>query len=164
MSRTTRISLVAVCAAAAALSAGCAAGQSAATLQIHPNLPAAAAGSLQAENIVVVVDPASNAAQLTGTVVNNGDADDQLVQVSIDGKDVAINDVTVGAHSAVNLAPTSNVVPTTSGKIVQTASTSKPGMISPVVLTFSSGASVQLDADTAANTGIYADYTPGSTT
>lgn len=157
MSRTTRVSLVALCAAAAALSAGCAAGQQAATLQIRPNLPAADVGSLQAQNIVVVVDPTTSAAQLTGTVVNNGDAQDQLVQVSIDGQPVTINAVTVNPHSAVNLAGA-----TGTSRIVQTASKSTPGIGSAVTLTFASGGSVTLDADTAANTGVYGDYTPGA--
>ncbi len=156
MSRTTRLALVAACAAAAALTAGCAAGQSAATLQIHPNLPAAASGDLQAQDVVVVVDPATGAAQLTGTVVNDGANDDQLVGVALGGQQVTVNPVAVAAHSAVNLAGPN------AAKIVLTGSTAKPGEDTPVTLTFAGGASVQLPAETDANTGIYAGFQPSA--
>jgi hypothetical protein len=155
VTRTNRLALVAVCAAAAALSAGCAAGQSAATLQIHPNLAAATAGSVGVQDVVVVVDPTTSTAQLTGTVVNDGDNGDQLVGVTIDKQAVTFPAVDVDAHSTANLAN-----PKVADAIVQNNTASQPGRISEVVFTFAGGESVSVDAATEVNTGIYADTAP----
>jgi hypothetical protein len=155
VSRTTRLALVAACAAAAALSAGCAAGPSAATLQIHPNLPAASTGSMGVQDVVVVVDPSTSTAQLTGTVVNDGDNPDQLVGVTIGKQAVSFAPVNVAGHSTANLAN-----PKVTDQIVQNATGSQPGKISEVVFTFASGGSVTVEADTEENTGIYADTAP----
>lgn len=155
MSRTIRLALVAACAAAATLTAGCAAGQSAATLQIHPNLPAAGTGSMGVQDVVVVVDPTTSSAQLTGTVVNDGDNPDQLTGVTIDQQPVTFTAVSVAGHSTANLAN-----PKVTDEIVQSGSSAQPGHISQVVFTFASGGSVTVAADTEANTGIYADTAP----
>jgi hypothetical protein len=157
VSRTARLFLaVAVVSGAAALSAGCAAGPSAATLQVQPDFVTGTTGAIQAQNVVVVVDPATGAAQLTGTLVNSGGTDDQLVQATIDGSPVSVNPVPVAAHGTTNLAGQNTA------KLVLSQSTSKPGLSSPVTLTFAGGGSLKLQADTAANTGVYAQFSPSS--
>ena len=155
--KSTRIALViAAVAGTAAVATGCAAGGGAATLQIQPDFAAGANGDLQALNMVVVVDPATGAAQVTGTVVNNGDDATTLSAVTLDGKSVSVSagGLAVAPHSSLNLAAPSgpNLVLTNSG--------SAPGRNSPVALSFSGGQSISVAASTSANTGIYQQFQP----
>jgi hypothetical protein len=108
--------------------------------------------------MVVVVDPATDAAQLTGTVVNNGDQAATLSGVTVNGKSVGVSGggLTVAAHSALNLAAPDGP------KMVLTDSGSTAGHNSPVALTFSGGASISVAASTAANTGVYQQFQPSS--
>jgi len=157
--KSTRIALViAAVAGTAAVATGCAAGDGAATLQIQPNFPAGASGDIQALNMVVVVDPATGAAQLTGTVVNNGDQPATLSGVTVNGKSVGVTGggVPVGAHAALNLAAPAGP------KMVLGHSGLVPGHNSPVALTFSTGASISVAASTEPNTGIYQQFQPSS--
>ena len=150
--------LIAAAAGTAAVATGCAAGPGAATLQIQPNFAAGSSGDLQAQNVVVVVDPATGAAQLTGTVVNNGDQPATLSAVTLDGKSVSVagGGLNVGPHAALNLAAPSGP------KMVLADSGSSPGRNSPVALSFSSGATISVAASTEANTGIYQQFQPSS--
>jgi hypothetical protein len=155
-----RIGLViAAFAGTAVVATGCAAGAGAATLQIQPNFAAGSAGDVQALNLVVVVDPATGAAQLTGTVVNNGDAATTLTGVSLNGKSVPVNSgggLFVGAHAAVNLAAP------TGPKVVLAGSGTKPGHNTPVSLTFTGGAAISVAAQTEPNNGIYSQLQPAA--
>ncbi|NUP48796.1 MAG: hypothetical protein HOW97_16030 [Catenulispora sp.] len=159
--KSIRIALViAAFAGTAAVATGCAAGAGAATLQVQPNFAAGAAGDVQALNVVVVVDPATGAAQLTGTVVNNGDQAATLTGVSLNGKAVTLSGsagLSVAPHAALNLAAPSGP------KIVLANSGSKPGHISPVSLTFSGGAAISLPVPAEPNTGIYQQFQPSTT-
>lgn len=148
--------ILAAAAGTAALATGCAAGDGAATLQIQPNFAAGTSGSLQALDMVVVVDPSSGAAQLTGTVVNNGDQATSLSSVSINGKSVSVTGgaLDLGPHSALNLAAPNGP------KVVLTDSGSVPGHNSPVALNFSGGSSISVAASTEENTGIYQQFQP----
>jgi hypothetical protein len=150
--------IIAAAVGTAAVATGCAAGPGAATLQIQPNFAAGTSGSLQAQDVVVVVDPSTGAAQLTGTVVNNGDQPAALSSVSINGKSVAVSggSLDLGPHSALNLAAPNGP------KMVLTDSGSKPGRNSAVALNFSGGASISVAASTEANTGIYQQFQPSS--
>ena len=157
--KSTRIALViAAVAGTAAVATGCAAGDGAATLQIQPNFAHGAAGDVQALNMVVVVDPATGAAQLTGAVVNNGDSATTLSGVTVNGKSVAVSGggLAVAAHSAVNLA-----APSGPG-LVLAKSGSVAGHNSPVALSFSGGQSISVAASTEDNTGIYQQFQPSS--
>ena len=157
--KSTRIALViAAVAGTAAVSTGCAAGDGAATLQIQPNFATGTSGDVQALNMVVVVDPATNAAQVTGTVVNNGDDPATLSGVTVDGKSVSVASagLALAPHSALNLAAPSGP------KMVLTDSTSVAGHISPVALSFAGGATISVAASTEANTGIYQQFQPSS--
>lgn len=157
--KSTRIALViAAFAGTAAFATGCAAGGGAATLQIQPNFAAGSTGDIQALNMVVVVDPATGDAQVTGTVVNNGDQPTTLSGVTVNGKSVSVSSggLAVPAHSALNLAAPNG------SKIVLTDSGSTAGHDSPVALTFAGGASISVAASTAANTGIYQQFQPSS--
>lgn len=157
--KSTRIALViAAVAGTAAVATGCAAGGGAATLQIQPNFAAGASGDIQALNMVVVVDPATGAAQVTGTVVNNGDQAATLSGVTLNGKSVPVSGggLAVAPHAAVNLAAPSG--PT----LVLTNSGSLAGHNTPVALSFASGATISVAASTEANTGIYQQFQPSS--
>lgn len=152
--------VVAATAGTAAFAAGCAAGPGAATLQIQPNFAAGSAGDVQALNVVVVVDPATGAAQLTGTVVNNGDQATTLTGVSVNGKSVPVNSgggLFVGAHGAVNLAPPTGL------KVVLAGSGIKPGHNAPVSLTFTGGTAISVAAQSEPNNGVYSQYQPSVT-
>ena len=157
--KSIRIALViAAAAGTAAVATGCAAGGGAATLQIQPNFAAGSNGSVQALDMVVVVDPKTGAAQVTGTVVNNGDQPTTLSGVTVNGKSVAVSggSLDLGAHAALNLAAPNGP------KMVLTDSGSIPGRNSPVALSFASGASISVAASTEANTGIYQQFQPSS--
>ena len=156
--KSTRIALViAAAAGTAAVATGCAAGDGAATLQIQPNFAAGSSGDVQALNMVVVVDPTTGAAQVTGTVVNNGDQPATLSGVTVDGKSVSVGGgLAVGPHAALNLAAPSGP------KMVLTNSGSTPGRNSPVALSFDGGATISVAASTEANTGIYQQFQPSS--
>ncbi|MEY9925954.1 hypothetical protein ABH926_000574 [Catenulispora sp. GP43] len=157
--KSMRIALViAAVAGTAAVATGCAAGGGAATLQIQPNFAAGASGDLQALDMVVVVDPATGTAQVTGTVVNNGDQPAELSGVTVNGKSVPVTggSLDLGAHSALNLAAPNGP------KMVLNNSGSVPGHNSPVALTFSGGAAISVAAETEANTGIYGQFQPSS--
>lgn len=157
--KSNRIALViAAFAGTAAVATGCAAGAGAATLQIQPNFAAGANGDLQAQNMVVVVDPATGAAQVTGTVINNGDHAATLSGVTVNGKSVSVSGggLAVAPHSAVNLAAPSGP------SLVLANSGSLAGHNSPVALTFASGASITVAASTEDNTGIYQQFQPSS--
>ena len=154
--KSTRLALiVAAAATTAAITTGCAAGPGAATLQIQPNFAAGAARDMQAQNVVVVLDPETGSAQLTGTVINNGGADDHISGVTINGKSLALTyPVSVDAHSAVNLASDNGV------KLILKDSGLKPGIGSPVTLSFTDSGSISLNVETQANTGVYSKYQP----
>ncbi|MFL6115462.1 MAG: hypothetical protein ACJ786_29565 [Catenulispora sp.] len=156
-----RIALViAAAAGTAAVATGCAAGPGAATLQIQPNFAAGRAGDVQALDVVVVVDPATGAAQLTGTVVNNGDAATTLTGVSVNGRSVPVNSgggLFVGAHAALNLAAPAGP------KVVLTRSGVEPGHNAPVSLTFAGGTAISVAAQTEPNDGVYAQFQPSVT-
>lgn len=158
--KSIRIALViAGFAGTAAVATGCAAGAGAATLQVQPNFAAGAAGEVQALNMVVVVDPATGAAQLTGTVVNNGDQAATLTGVSLNGKAVPLSGsagLSVAPHAALNLAAPSGP------KIALANSGSKAGHISPVSLTFTGGAAISLSVPAEPNTGIYQQFQPST--
>ncbi|GAA1979509.1 hypothetical protein [Catenulispora subtropica] len=159
--KSNRIALViAAVAGTAAVATGCAAGPGAATLQIQPNFAAGAAGDVQAQNMVVVVDPATGAAQVTGTVINNGDQAATLTGVSLNGKAVSLGSaagLTVAPHASLNLAAP------TGPKVVLAASGAKAGHNSPVSLTFAGGAAISVAAQTEPNTGIYQQFQPSAT-
>lgn len=150
--------IIAAVTGTAAVATGCAAGGGAATLQIQPNFAAGAAGDVQALDMVVVVDPATDAAQVTGTVVNNGDQSTTLSGVTVNGKSVGVSGggLTVAPHSALNLAAPNGP------KMVLTDSGSTAGRNSPVALTFAGGATISVAASTEANTGIYQQFQPSS--
>ena len=157
--KTNRIALViAAVAGTAAVATGCAAGGGAATLQIQPDFASGTTGAIQALNMVVVVDPATGSAQVTGTVVNNGDQGTTLSGVTVNGKSVSVagGGLAVAPHSAVNLAPPSGP------SLVLAKSGSVAGHNSPVALSFASGASIAVAASTEANTGIYQQFQPSS--
>jgi hypothetical protein len=157
--KSNRIALViAAVAGTAAAATGCAAGGGAATLQIQPDFAAGASGDIQALNMVVVVDPATGAAQVTGTVVNNGDRAATLSGVTLDGKSVSVSGggLAVAPHAALNLAAASGP------SLVLAHSGSLAGHISPVALSFASGATISVAASTEANTGIYQQFQPSS--
>lgn len=151
--------IIAAAAGTAAVATGCAAGDGAATLQIRPNFAAGSNGTVQALDMVVVVDPATGAAQVTGTVVNNGDQPATLSGVTVNGKSVAVTggSLDLGAHSALNLAAPSGP------KIVLANSGSVPGHNTPVALSFAGGGSISVAASTEANTGIYQQFQPSTT-
>lgn len=150
--------VIAAFAGTAAVATGCAAGPGAETLQIQPNFAAGAAGDIQALNMVVVVDPATDAAQVTGTVVNNGDQQATLSGVTVNGKSVSVSGggLTLAAHSALNLAAPNGP------KMVLTDSGSTAGRNSPVALTFAGGATISVAASTEPNTGVYEQFQPSS--
>jgi hypothetical protein len=148
--------VIAAAAGTVAVASGCAAGPGAATLQIQPDFASGSAGDVKAQNMVVVVDPATGTAQVTGTVVNDGDQPATLSGVTVNGKSVPVSDLPVGPHSALNLAAPSGP------KIVLNNSGSTPGQDSPVALTFSGGATISVAASTASNTGIYQQFQPSS--
>ena len=156
--KSTRIALViAAVAGTAAVASGCAAGPGAATLQIQPNFAHGVSGDLEAQNVVVVVDSAG-AAQLTGTVVNNGDQAATLTGVTVNGKSVAVSgDMLVAPHATANLAAPAGP------KIVLSNSGSVAGHSSPVSLTFSGGANISVAAQTEPNTGVYEQFQPSLT-
>jgi hypothetical protein len=108
--------------------------------------------------MVVVVDPGTGAAQVTGTVVNNGDQSATVSAVTVNGKSVPVSGggLTVPAHSTLNLAAP------TGPKMVLNDSGSTPGKNSPVALTFSGGATISVAAETEPNTGIYQQFQPSS--
>jgi hypothetical protein len=153
----TRLALIAAAAAStAALTAGCAAGQSAATLQIKPNFAAGQADAIQAQNVVVVVDPETGAAQLTGTVINNGVDKDQLTSVSIGGQHVPLTSaVELSGKSAVNLAAEKGPK-----LVIAKNSRLTPGIDAQVALTFASGGTIALSAQSEPNTGVYSRFQP----
>ncbi|GAA2013265.1 hypothetical protein GCM10009839_04930 [Catenulispora yoronensis] len=155
--RTRSVLVAAAVAGTALTAAGCAAGPGAATLQIQPNFAAGSAGDVQALNMVVVVDPASGAAQVTGTVVNNGDQATSVTAITLNGKSVPLTGsaLTVAPHGALNLATGSKVVLANSG--------SKAGHTSPVSLTLAGGAAITVAAQTEPNTGVYEQYKPSAT-
>jgi hypothetical protein len=154
----TRLALIAAAAASiAALTSGCAAGQGAATLQIQPNFAAGHTNDMLAQNIVVVLDPETGAAQLTGTVINTSDAQDLLTAVSIGGKPVPLKSsvgYAVAGKSALNLAAQ------TGPAFVVAKSGLQPGIDAPVSLTFATGGSLSLSAQTEPNTGVYSQFQP----
>ena len=156
MTRTRLALIVAAAAGAAALTSGCAAGPGAATLQIKPNFAAGQADEIQAQNVVVVVDPETGAAQLTGTVINNGTAHDAITSVSIAGHQVPLaGSLDVDGKSAVNLAAEKGprlVVPKHSGV--------KPGIDTEVSLTFATSGTISLSAQSEPNTGVYSQFQP----
>ncbi|MEY9887242.1 hypothetical protein ABIA35_001602 [Catenulispora sp. MAP12-49] len=157
--KSMRIALViAAVAGTAAVATGCAAGGGAETLQIQPNFAAGASGDLQALDMVVVVDPATGTAQVTGTVVNNGDQAAQLSGVTVNGKSVSVSggNLDLAAHSALNLAAPNGP------KMVLNNSGSVPGHNSPVALTFAGGAAISVTASTESNTGVYQQFQPSS--
>ncbi len=158
MTRTRLALVVAATTGTVALSAGCAAGGGAATLQIQPNFAAGQTHDILAQNIVVVVDPKTGAAQLTGTVVNTGDAADRLIGVSIDGKSVPLASIVdIFGKSSVNLAAARG-----QKFVVANGSGAQPGLDSQVDLTFSTSGSLSLSAQTEPNTGIYAQFQPSA--
>jgi hypothetical protein len=151
--------VIAAVAGTAAVATGCAAGPGAATLQIQPNFAAGTTGDVQALNVVVVVDPATGTAQLTGTVVNNGDQAATLTGVSLNGKAVALSGsagLTVAPHGALNLAAPSGP------KLAVANSGVAAGHISPVALTFDGGKAISLSVPAEPNTGIYQQFQPSS--
>jgi hypothetical protein len=156
VTRTRLALIVAAAAGTAAMTAGCAAGPGAATLQIKPNFAAGQANEMQAQNIVVVVDPETGAAQLTGTVINNGTAQDMITSVSIAGRQVPLAaGLGVDGKSAVNLAADNGpklVIPKQSGV--------KPGIDAQVSLTFATSGTISLSAQSESNTGVYAQFQP----
>jgi hypothetical protein len=157
--KSNRIALViAAVAGTAAVATGCAAGGGAETLQIQPNFAAGAAGDIQALNMVVVVDPSTGAAQVTGTVVNNADQAATLSGVTVNGKSVGVSGggLTLAPHSALNLAAPNGP------KMVLADSGSTAGRNSPVALTFAGGATISVAASTEADTGDYAQFQPSS--
>ena len=150
--------IIAAVAGTAALSTGCAAGGGAASLQVQPNFAAGSSGDFQAQDMVVVVDPNTGAAQVTGTVVNNGDQPTTLSGVTVNGKSVPVSggSLDLAPHSALNLAAPNGP------KMVLNNSGSTPGHNSPVALTFGSGATISVAASTESNTGIYQQFQPSS--
>ncbi|NUR57177.1 MAG: hypothetical protein HOV87_00460 [Catenulispora sp.] len=155
-----RIALViAAAAGTAAVATGCAAGAGAATLQIQPNFAAGGTGDVQAQNVVVVVDPTGGAAQLTGTVVNNGDAAATLTGVTLNGKAVPLggsSGLSIAPHAALNLAAPSGP------KLTVANSGVTAGHISPVSLSFAGGTAISLSVPAEPNTGIYQQFQPSS--
>jgi hypothetical protein len=153
----TRLALIAAAAAStAALTAGCAAGPSAATLQIKPNFAAGEASAIQAQNVVVVVDPETGAAQLTGTVINNGDTQDVLTAVTIGGTQIPLkSSLDVAGKSAVNLAAEKGPK-----LVIAKKSGLTPGMNADVSLTFATSGTIALSAQSEPNTGIYSQFQP----
>lgn len=158
----TRLALIAsTTAVAAALLTGCAAGGDAATLQVAPNHAAGRAGGVLAQNIVVVVDPETGAAQLTGTVVNNGADRDQITAVTVAGQTIPLTfPLSIASRAALNLAADNGpkLVVSAKAKAGITA-----GMNSAVDLTFLTGGDLKLSAATLANTGDYSGYQPSLT-
>lgn len=162
--KSIRIALViAAVGGTAVVATGCAAGPGAASLQIQPNFAAGAAGDVQALNMVVVVDPATGAAQVTGTLVNNGDKAATLTGVSLNGKSAALGGrgmgtsaagLTVAPHASLNLAAPAGP------KVVLSNSGTKPGRNTAVSLSFAGGAAISVAAQTESNTGIYEDFQP----
>lgn len=159
--RIARSALLAIAgfAGTAAVATGCAAGPGAATLQVQPNFANGVSGDVQALNMVVVVDPATGTAQVTGTVVNNGDQAATLTGVTLNGKSISVNHgggLAVAPHAAANLAAPSGP------KVVLADSGSKPGRSSAVSLSFAGGGAISVAAETASNTGVYADFSPST--
>jgi hypothetical protein len=156
VTRTRLAILAAAVASTAALTAGCAAGQSAATLQIKPNMAAGQTNAIQAQNVVVVVDPETGAAQLTGTVINNGVDEDQLTSVTVGGQQIPLRStVNVAGKSALNLAA-ENGPKLLLGK----KSGLTPGVDAEVDLTFATSGTIALSAQSEPNTGTYAQFQP----
>jgi hypothetical protein len=140
-----------------ALASGCAAGPGAATLQIKPDYAAGQAASMLAQDIVVVVDPQTGAAQLTGTLVNtDATANDELTGVSVGGKAIPLAvPVSVAAKGALNLAKDNGPK-----FVIAKGSGLKPGIDSDVDLTFATAGDLKLSAEVEQNTGIYAAFQP----
>jgi len=146
--------------ATAFLASACAAGGNAATLQVKPDHAAGQTGSMLAQNVVVVVDPATGAAQLTGTIINSGTDADQLTAVNINGTPVALSyPLSIGSKSALNLGADKGVK-----LVLPAAKGAKPvvqaGANSDVNLTFSANGALKLAAAVESNTGVYAAYQP----
>ena len=156
MTRTRLAILAAAVASTAALTAGCAAGQSAATLQIKPNYAAGQANAMQAQNVVVVVDPETGAAQLTGTVINDGVDSDQLTSVTVGGQQIPLSSaLNVAGKSAVNLAAENGPK-----LVIAKHSGLTPGVDAQVALTFAASGTIALSAQSEPNTGVYAQFQP----
>jgi hypothetical protein len=158
VNRTRLAFLLAGAAGTVLLASGCAAGQNAATLQVKPDYAAGQANLMMAQDIVVVVDPTTGAAQLTGTVYNGGTDSDQLTSVTIGGHQVPLAlPVAVDGKSSVNLAKTGGPQ-----FVIAKQSGLTPGIDSSVDLSFASAGSIQLTAQVEANSGIYGAFQPSS--
>ena len=150
--------VIAAVAGTAAVATGCAAGDGAETLQIRPNFAAGPAATVQALDMVVVVDPATGTAQVTGTVVNNGDQPAHAVRRHRQRQVRVRHRRQPGPRRALGAEPGRAERPEDGAA----NSGSVPGHNSPVALSFASGAAISVAASTESNTGIYQQFQPSS--
>src|ERR1051326_8512171 len=74
--------------------AGCGAGFGSSSERVVPNSGSALLGSLRINGVVVVMDPATRAAEVVAAVANTGSGPDQLVSVTAGGSSAMVRPAT----------------------------------------------------------------------
>jgi copper(I)-binding protein len=166
VSRSLRRGAVAavIAVAIAPVLAACAAGSSAASLEVKPNSAATSinGGQLKLNGVAVVADANGNApASVIASIANNEPQQENLVSVTVGTTAATLTGpTTIPSGAALNLGnpgagSTTAVVPT----LDQPA-----GANVPVTFVFANGGSVTLNAQIQAGTGEYAPYAPATPT
>jgi hypothetical protein len=151
------------------LAAACGAGFDSASLVVKPNAGAGEVGTVRINNVWVVVDPGSGAAEVIGAVANTGSADLSWPSVQVGGSSAQIQTPQSTDAAGSNVAIASSGIP--AGQAVsfgeqgqpeiQLADSSlTPGNLTQVTFSFGSAGNVTITAQIESNTGLFADYNP----
>ncbi|MGH2877695.1 MAG: hypothetical protein ACRDLV_15695 [Solirubrobacteraceae bacterium] len=167
------VATAAVLLAVTPFAAACGAGFNAATDSIKPNAGAGTVGALKINNVWVVVDPASGAAEVIGAVANTGDTQVSLPQVSVDDTSATIGapgpspvDASVPPLSGIDAGQSISFGEQGQPEIALNSSSLTPGNLAKVTFDFGSTGSATINAQIESNTGLFAAYNPdgGSST
>jgi hypothetical protein len=151
------------------LAAACGAGFDSASLVVKPNAGAGEVSTVRINNVWVVVDPSSGAAEVIGAVANTGSADLSWPSVQVAGSSAQIQTPQSTDAAGSNIATVSSGIP--AGQAVsfgeqgqpeiQLADSSlTPGNLTQVTFSFGSVGNVTITAQIESNTGLFADYNP----
>ena len=168
------LAVAAVLAVVTPLAAGCGAGFNEAALIVKPNSGAGTLGAVKINNVWVIVDPSSGAAEVIGAVANTGSTDLSWPSVQVDSISARIQPAFssgsgAGAGSSIGTAATIPAGQSVSfgepgQPLIQLSDSSlTPGNLTQVIFSFGSVGNVTITAQIQSNTGLFAAYNPDAT-
>ena len=162
------LAVAAVLAVVTPLAAGCGAGFDSAALIVKPNSGAGTVGAVKINNVWVIVDPATGAAEVIGAVTNTGSTDLSWPSVQVDNITAQIQPPSSATPVAGSAASTSGIPagqsvsfgePGQPGVMLSDSSLA-PGNLTQVTFSFGSVGNLTITAQIQRNTGLFAAYNP----